>query len=139
MKKNDIAPLNEKQIILLEKSFEFLQPKLKNFSDLYEQIAFIINSNPVKIEDEILVSLVRSNRKILEDLTLQLQSVTWKRDKIEELLTKLAEDNQIKFGELAKPIKGALLGKTKSPSVIDIMNALGRDETLSRIEESKKL
>ena len=139
LKKNDFTPLNEKQIILLEKSFEFLQPKLKNFSDLQEQIAFIINSNPVKIEDEILASLVRSNRKILEDLTLQLQSVTWNRDKIEKLLIKFAEDNQIKFGELAKPIKGALLGKAKSPSVIDIMNVLGREETLSRIEESKKL
>ena len=109
------------------------------FSDLQEQIAFIINSNPVKIEDEILASLVRSNRNILEDLTLQLQSVTWSRDKIEKLLIKFAEDNQIKFGELAKPIKGALLGKAKSPSVIDIMNVLGREETLSRIEESKKL
>lgn len=139
LEKNDFTPLNEKQIILLEKSFEFLQPKLKNFSDLQEQIAFIINSNPVKIEDEILASLVRSNRKILEDLTLQLQSVTWNRDKIEKLLIKFAEDNQIKFGELAKPIKGALLGKAKSPSVIDIMNVLGREETLSRIEESKKL
>ena len=139
LKKNNIVPLNEKQLILLKKSFEFLQPKLKNFSDLHEQIAFITNSNPVKVDDETLILSIRSNRKLLEDLTLQLQSVTWNRNKLEELLINFAEDNQIKFGDLAKPIKGALLGKIKSPSVIDIMNVLGRDETVSRFQESKKL
>ena len=43
--------------------------------------------------------------------------------------------NEIKLGEIAQPLRVALTGSSVSPGIFDIMYALGRDETLSRIND----
>lgn len=45
----------------------------------------------------------------------------------------LATENNIKLVEIAQAIRGALCGKLVSPSVFEIIEILGKDETLKRI------
>ena len=42
----------------------------------------------------------------------------------------------LKLGQVAQPIRAALTGDTVSPPVFDVMDVLGRDETLLRIEDA---
>ena len=132
LKQNNEIPLNTSQKKIFQKSLNFIQSKSKNFIDLYEQITFLKLIRPIKIDDDNLLSVVIDNKIVLEDLTSQLQSVNWNRDEIENCLIKFSNDYKITFGELAKPIKVVLLGKLKSPSIIDMMNVLGRNETVAR-------
>ena len=39
------------------------------------------------------------------------------------------------LGKIAAPLRAALAGRTATPSVFDMMLALGRDEALARLED----
>ena len=136
LKRINKKPLSLSQKKIFQNSLFFLQPKSKNLVELYEQITFLKLLRPIKINDNDLIDLITKNKKTLEDLTSQLQSVNWNRDELEKCLIKFSNDYKISFGELAKPIKTVLLGKLKSPSIIDMMNVLGRDETLARFTDA---
>jgi len=127
--------LSTSQKLLLNSSFGFLKNKIKTFSDLLEQIRFIRVDRPIDINDEKLNILIINNKNLLKDLTPLLQNVNWTRDQLEILLIDFSSSHNIKFGELARPIRIILSGKSHTPSIIDMMTVLGREETLSRFDD----
>ena len=76
------------------------------------------------------------SRGILSELTTQLQNVSWSRDNLEAVLNASAEAHGLKFGALAKPLRAALAGRATTPSVFDMMLALGPAETLARLDDA---
>jgi len=76
------------------------------------------------------------SRGILAQLTPHLQTVTWNRDSLEELVSSVAAANETKLGKLAGPLRAALAGRAVSPSVFDMMLVIGRDETLVRLKNA---
>jgi len=54
----------------------------------------------------------------------------------EEQFKRLVEEEGIKMGQLAQPVRVALTGRTASPGLFDVMEVLGRERTLSRLRES---
>ena len=71
--------------------------------------------------------------EMLEALTPHLHNVTWTRENLEQICNSVAEEFGVKFGKLASPIRSALSGQTKTPSVYDMMLILGRSETIARL------
>ena len=53
----------------------------------------------------------------------------------EESFKKLVEEEGIKMGALAQPVRVALTGRTASPGLFDVMEVLGRDRTLFRLRQ----
>jgi len=53
----------------------------------------------------------------------------------EEAFKQLVEEEGVKMGQLAQPIRVALTGRTASPGLFDVMEVLGRDRTLSRLRQ----
>lgn len=51
----------------------------------------------------------------------------------EESFKKLVEEEGIKMGVLAQPVRVALTGRTASPGLFEVMEVLGRDRTLFRL------
>ncbi|MFO0700092.1 MAG: glutamate--tRNA ligase [Nitrospira sp.] len=51
----------------------------------------------------------------------------------EESFKKLVEEEGIKMGALAQPVRVALTGRTASPGLFEVMEVLGRDRTLLRL------
>ena len=47
----------------------------------------------------------------------------------------IAEDNDLKFGKIAQPLRAALSGSTASPGIFDVMIVLGQAETVSRLDD----
>jgi len=47
----------------------------------------------------------------------------------------LVEEEGVKMGELAQPVRVALTGRTASPGLFDVMEVLGRDRTLFRLRQ----
>jgi glutamyl-tRNA synthetase len=71
--------------------------------------------------------------EMLGILTPHLHNVTWTREELEQICNSVAERRGVKFGKLASPIRAALSGQTKTPSVFDMMLVLGRNETIARL------
>lgn len=58
------------------------------------------------------------------------------KDALEDLLHKVLEEDGLKMGKLAQPLRVALTGRTTSPGIIEVMELLGRERTVSRIEQA---
>jgi glutamyl-tRNA synthetase len=57
---------------------------------------------------------------------------------LENTVRELAEAEGIKFGKLAQPLRATLSGSNISPGIYDVMEVLGRDETLGRLDDVLK-
>ena len=125
--------LSEDKIQILNKSLYCLKDKVKTFSELIDKAAFILKSIPIEIDSDARLFIDEEGREMLDALTPQLQNATWKRENLEQVCNSVAESFGIKFGKLASPIRSALSGQTKTPSVFDMMLILGRDETIARL------
>jgi glutamyl-tRNA synthetase len=53
----------------------------------------------------------------------------------EEQFKQFVEEEGMKMGQLAQPVRVALTGRTASPGLFDVMEVLGRERTLSRLRQ----
>ncbi|WP_134726674.1 glutamate--tRNA ligase [Paracoccus luteus] len=123
----------ETQIARLSPALPVLKQKAKTFPQLLEQARFALIGRPVERDDKAQAALDPVSLRILSELTAALQHVNWTRDELEAEAQRLAEANGIGLGKIAAPLRAALAGRTSTPSVFDMMLALGRDETLARL------
>ncbi len=57
-------------------------------------------------------------------------------EEIEALFKKVVEEEGTKLGKLAQPVRVALTGTTVSPGIYDVILLLGKEETLSRLNQA---
>ncbi len=127
--------LSEDKIQLLNKGLYCLKDRVKTLSELIEKASFILHSRPIEISSDARLSLDETGLAMLEALTPHLQNATWTREELEQICNSIAESFGVKFGKLASPIRSAISGQTKTPSVFDMMLVLGRNETIARITD----
>ena len=64
---------------------------------------------------------------------------SWNHDSIHECLINLAKDNGLKNGTVMWPVRIAVSGKAVTPGgAIEILDILGREESLKRMEKGLK-
>ena len=49
-----------------------------------------------------------------------------------------AAEKGVKLGAVAQPLRAALTGSLASPGIFEVMEVLGRDETLGRIGDAAR-
>jgi glutamyl-tRNA synthetase len=55
---------------------------------------------------------------------------------LEAELRRFAEGGGLKLGAIAQPLRAALTGSLASPGLFEVMEVLGREESLARIEDA---
>ena len=110
-----------------------LKDRAKTISELIDKAHFILTSRPIQMSSDANSSLDKEALEMLGILTPHLHNATWTREELEQICNSVAERHGAKFGKLASPIRAALSGQTKTPSVFDMMLVLGRNETIARI------
>ena len=63
----------------------------------------------------------------------------WDRDALHAAIDAVAEQQAIKFGKIAQPLRVAVTGSAISPSIDTTLALLGRDRTLSRLARALEL
>ena len=120
----------------LNTALPFLKNSAKTIPEIIEKAHFCLTDRPIEPDEKSAAALDAVSRGILNELTAQLQNVSWTKDNLERVLTAVAEAQGLKFGALAKPIRAALAGRAATPSVYDMMLVLGHDESLARLEDA---
>ncbi|MBD9529754.1 glutamate--tRNA ligase [Paracoccus sp. PAR01] len=127
--------LNAVQIARLTPALGALKAKAKTLPALLEQGHFALIERPVTVEEKAATSLDTVSRGILGELTAALQHVSWTRDDLEAATKEIGESHGLGLGKIAAPLRAALAGRSSTPSVFDMMLALGREETLARLQD----
>ncbi|MDB5620131.1 MAG: glutamyl-tRNA synthetase, partial [Tardiphaga sp.] len=91
---------------------------------------------PLEIEPKAAALLTPENRELIGRLRLALEAVTpWSAEATEAAMRAFAEQNGLKLGGVAQPLRVALTGKTTSPGIFDVLAVLGRQECLARLAD----
>ncbi|MDO5630411.1 MAG: glutamate--tRNA ligase [Paracoccus sp. (in: a-proteobacteria)] len=112
-----------------------LKEKARTLPALLEQARFALIDRPVIPDEKASNTLDSVSRGMLKTLTAAVQHGSWNRSDLEEAAKALAEESGIGLGKIAAPLRAALAGRTSTPSVFDMMIALGRDETVARLRD----
>lgn len=108
----------------------------RTLPQIVERARFALIDRPITPDDKAAKALDSVSRGILEELTPQLQTASWRRDVLEGVVGDLAQSRGLGLGKLAAPLRAALAGRTATPSVFDMMLVLGREETLARLNDA---
>ena len=135
--KSDMAPLADEVAAGLGRALYCVKDRAKTFGELLDKARFIFVQRPLEIEEKAQKQLNSVSHSILETLTPQLHNVSWSREALEALVNQVAEAHEVGFGKVAGPLRAALAGQSVTPSVIDMMLVLGRDESVARLNDAK--
>ena len=132
----DAPVLTETQSDGIMRAMYCLKERAKTFPELVEKAHFVLTSRPIVPDEKSAVHLTDVSRRILRELTPQLQNASWDRNSLEGIVASTAEAHDMKLGKLAGPLRAALAGRAVSPSMFDMMLVLGRDETIARLQDA---
>ena len=133
------APLTETQRHRIQSAMGALKEKAKTLPALLDQARFAMVERPIVVEEKASKSLDSVSRGMLKFLTAAVQNVSWTRDALEQAAKAVAEENGVGLGKIAGPLRAALAGTSTTPSVFDMMTALGREESLARLRDQTDL
>ena len=123
----------------LKKGMPGLKERAKTLIELSESAEIYARSRPLPLEEKAQKLVDEDGRKHLEALRKQIESLdNWSLGSLEENTRSYAEKTGIKLGKAAQPLRAALTGRTVSPSIFEVMDILGREETLGRLDDALK-
>jgi glutamyl-tRNA synthetase len=130
------GPLDDAAKALLTKAMEGLKPRAKTLVELADLAAFYVRPRPLAIEPKAQKHLDDDGKAALADLAAAFDAApNWNREDLENLVRAYAEEKELKLGKAAQPLRAALSGSTVSPPIFEVMELLGKDQSLARIRD----
>jgi glutamyl-tRNA synthetase len=113
-----------------------LKERAKTLVELIDGAHFILAERPIPLEDKAAALLTPEARILLRTLHEQLSSVDpWMAENTEQAVRLFAERQGVKLGAVAQPLRAALTGRTTSPGIFDVLDVLGKQESLARLTD----
>jgi len=111
-----------------------LNQRAKTLIEMAEKSAFYFKKE-VEFDEKAKNKFLTDEAKpLLEKVILGLSSLDdFTSEEIESLFKKIVEEEGMKLGKLAQPVRVALTGTTVSPGIYDVLILLGKEETLRRL------
>ncbi len=124
----------------LQKMAELLKPRAETLRDLVEGADYVLREPP-RIEEAAARKFLKPDRAgLLRDLATMIRDVEpFEAEPLEERVRGWVEGEGLKLGKIAQPARVALTGRTRSPGLFDVMEVLGRERTLARLEAGARL
>ncbi|MGY4417416.1 glutamyl-tRNA synthetase [Bradyrhizobium sp. LB7.1] len=133
------AKLNDTTRAQLLKAMPALKERAKTLIELIDSAYFIFADRPLELDPKAAALLAPENRKLIGQLHSALEKVeTWSGAATEAALRAFAEENSLKLGAVAQPLRAALTGRTTSPGIFEVLDVLGRQESLGRLKDQAK-
>jgi glutamyl-tRNA synthetase len=134
------AALDAPKRAQLEAALPGLKERAKTLVELVDGAQYLFAARPLPLDPKAAEILAKGGRLHLKALLPRLEAVAeWSAAATEAAVRAYAEESGAKLGTVAQPLRAALTGRTVSPGVFDVLNVLGRSESLSRIEDQAKV
>jgi glutamyl-tRNA synthetase len=112
-----------------------LKERAKTLIELAKNAGFLFAKRPIAIDDAAAKILADGGRDLLAGLVEVLNTSEWSAKALEAAVKVHAEAQGLKLGKLAQPLRAALTGTNVSPGIFDVLEVLGREESLGRIQD----
>ena len=112
-----------------------LNQRAKTLVEMAEKSAFFFKKEVEFDEKARNKFLTEDARPLLEKVIAEFSTLDdFSAENIETLFKKIVEEEGMKLGKLAQPVRVALTGTTVSPGIFDVILLLGKEETLKRLQ-----
>jgi glutamyl-tRNA synthetase len=113
-----------------------LKERAKTLIELLDSAQFIVADRPIAIDDKAAALLTPEARQLLRQLLGPLSAVDpWTVGNTEQAVRSFADVQGVKLGAVAQPLRAALTGRTTSPGIFDVLDVLGKQESLARLSD----
>ena len=121
----------------LRKAMPGLKPRAKTIVELAQKARVYVA--PISLAADAAKALTAEARERLGALGTALAPLgepEWTAPVLEAELRRFSERAGVKLGAIAQPMRAALTGSLASPGIFEVMEVLGRGESLARIENA---
>ncbi|HVC52640.1 MAG TPA: glutamate--tRNA ligase [Stellaceae bacterium] len=120
----------------LRRAMPGLKPRAKTLVELAEKARFYVAARPLTPAADAAKALTGEARGLLGELRATLGGADWQPGVLETALRDFAAAKGVKLGAVAQPLRAALTGSLASPGIFEVMEVLGRDESLARLADA---
>ena len=121
----------------LEKIVSLMKTRVKNFRQFLEYGDYFFKEDFVTDENAEQILKQNGVKNILKNLVKGLQELdSWDEGSIETKVREIATQLNIKGRQIIHPTRAALSGKTVGPSLFALMEVLGKDKNIKRLEKT---
>ena len=131
-KKGEI--IQKDKLHILKNGIKGLKSRARTTVELTNMSSFYIEETPISLDEKSKKILTDQNCILIKEYVIYLELIkNWNEKSIEENIKSFCNDKKINLGKLAQPLRAALTGKSVSPGLYEVILALGKTETINRI------
>lgn len=120
----------------LARALPALRERAKTLKDIVDGAHYLLARRPLVVDEKAAKLLDAEAKAILARLVPALAAVSaWEGPAIEAAVRTFVEESGLKLGKVAQPLRAAVTGRSVSPSIFEVMEILGKDEALGRIQD----
>jgi glutamyl-tRNA synthetase len=113
-----------------------LKERAKTLIELLDGAAFLFADRPLPLDAKAAEILENGGRVHIANLLPLFEALQgWSANATEAAVRDYAEATSVKLGQVAQPLRAALTGRATSPGIFDVLDVLGRDESLARLRD----
>ncbi len=120
---------------LLLRSMSGLKARAKDLNELASSSLYLFRTRPLMMDERAAKLLEDPAPMYLRQVRRAFTDTEWQAGNLEVAVREVAEQAGVGLGEVAQPLRAALTGSTTSPGIFEVLEALGRDESLGRIDD----
>lgn len=122
----------------IEAILPLYQERVKDLKDLVQFIkVYFIPADAFSYEEKAAKTLDEDGKAQLSALRTIFENIdNFGAENIEQIIHAYAEEHNVKFKRIGPPLRAALLGQSGGPAVHQTLAALGKEESLKRIQRA---
>src|SRR5262249_54570741 len=119
-----------------EHAIPALKQRAKTLAELADQARFLLAERPISPDDKAKAQLTPETKARLLRLRERLTTEkTWESAALAASLKAFAADEGVGLGQIGPGLRAALTGSTVSPELGQVLEFLGKDESLARLAD----
>ena len=116
-----------------------LKERAKTLVELADGAQFLVARRPLPMDVKASDILAKGGHAHLAALLPRLTALSeWSAASTDAAVRAYAEETGTKLGQAAQPLRAALTGRSTSPGIFDVLDVLGREESLGRIADQAR-
>lgn len=129
--------LSDADQALLQRTMPELKKRANNLNDLAGGSLFYLRSRPIPMDESATKLLASATPGLLDRARVRFAAQDdWTAAALEQTARALADDGGVKLGQVAQPLRAAVTGSAQSPGLFEVLEVLGKDEVLGRIDDA---
>lgn len=122
---------------LLQRTMPELKKRASNLNDLANGCLFYLRNRPIPMDEGAIKLLASATPGLLDRARERFAAqADWSAAALEQAARDMAEQAGLKLGQVAQPLRAAVTGSAQSPGLFEVLEVLGKDEVLGRIDDA---